>query len=42
MTGAEDAARLRDPAYRSQMAASIARGILLYLRQGKRVAVAPS
>ena len=34
VTGAEDAARLRDPAYRSQMAASIARGILLYLRQG--------
>ncbi|HLO50763.1 MAG TPA: N-acetylmuramoyl-L-alanine amidase [Kamptonema sp.] len=34
VTGAEDAARLRDPAYRTQMAASIARGILLYLRQG--------
>ncbi|OCQ92411.1 N-acetylmuramoyl-L-alanine amidase [Oscillatoriales cyanobacterium USR001] len=34
VTGADDAARLRDPAYRSQMAASIARGILLYLRQG--------
>jgi len=33
VTGAEDAARLSDPAYRSQMAASIARGILLYLQQ---------
>ena len=33
VTGAEDAARLADPAYRSQMAASIARGILLYLQQ---------
>ena len=34
VTGAEDSLRLRDPAYRSQLAASIARGILLYLRQG--------
>jgi N-acetylmuramoyl-L-alanine amidase len=33
VTGAEDAARLSDPAYRSQMAASIARGILLYLQR---------
>lgn len=33
VTGAEDAARLSDPAYRTQMATSIARGILLYLRQ---------
>lgn len=33
VTGAEDAARLSDPAYRSQMATSIARGILLYLQQ---------
>ncbi|HSF72243.1 MAG TPA: N-acetylmuramoyl-L-alanine amidase [Microcoleus sp.] len=33
VTGAEDAARLSDPAYRSQMAASIARGILFYLQQ---------
>ncbi|MEG4325773.1 N-acetylmuramoyl-L-alanine amidase [Microcoleus sp. herbarium5] len=33
VTGAEDAARLSDPAYRSQMAASIARGILVYLQQ---------
>ena len=33
VTGAEDAARLSDPAYRSQMAAAIARGILLYLQQ---------
>ncbi len=33
VTGAEDASRLSDPAYRSQMAASIARGILLYLQQ---------
>ncbi len=33
VTGAEDAARLSDPAYRSQMAASIARGILYYLQQ---------
>ena len=31
VTGAEDAARLRDPAYRSRMAAAIARGILRYL-----------
>jgi N-acetylmuramoyl-L-alanine amidase len=34
VTGADDAPKLRDPAYRSQMAASIARGVLLYLRQG--------
>ncbi|UNU23422.1 N-acetylmuramoyl-L-alanine amidase [Microcoleus vaginatus] len=33
VTGAEDAARLSDPAYRSQMAASIARGIVFYLQQ---------
>lgn len=33
VTGAEDAARLSDPAYRSQMAASIARGIIYYLQQ---------
>lgn len=33
VTGAEDAARLSDPAYRSQMAAAIARGVLLFLRQ---------
>jgi N-acetylmuramoyl-L-alanine amidase len=33
VTGAEDAARLSDPSYRSVMAASIARGILLYLQQ---------
>ncbi len=33
VTGADDAVRLADPAYRSQMAASIARGILLYLQQ---------
>jgi N-acetylmuramoyl-L-alanine amidase len=33
VTGAEDAVRLADPAYRSVMAASIARGILLYLQQ---------
>lgn len=33
VTGADDAAKLADPAYRSQMAASIARGILLYLQQ---------
>jgi len=33
VTGAEDAAKLSDPAYRSQMAASIARGILVYLQQ---------
>ncbi|MDX2241205.1 MAG: N-acetylmuramoyl-L-alanine amidase [Leptolyngbyaceae cyanobacterium bins.302] len=31
VTGAEDAARLRDPGYRSRMAAAIARGILRYL-----------
>lgn len=34
VTGAEDAARLSDPQYRSQMAASIARGILRYLGRG--------
>ena len=33
VTGAEDAVKLSDPAYRSQMAASIARGILVYLQQ---------
>lgn len=31
VTGAEDAARLRDPGHRSRMAAAIARGILRYL-----------
>lgn len=31
VTGAEDAANLRDPGYRSRMAAAIARGILRYL-----------
>lgn len=31
VTGAEDAARLSDPGYRSRMAAAIARGILRYL-----------
>jgi N-acetylmuramoyl-L-alanine amidase len=31
VTGAEDAVRLRNPAYRSRMAAAIARGILRYL-----------
>ena len=34
VTGAEDAAKLSDPAYRSQMANAIVRGILQYLRQG--------
>lgn len=34
VTGAEDAARLSDPAYRSQMASAIAQGILLYLQRG--------
>ncbi|WP_448574027.1 N-acetylmuramoyl-L-alanine amidase [Trichothermofontia sp.] len=34
VTGAEDAPRLANPAYRSQMAAAIARGILQYLQQG--------
>ncbi|MDX2099193.1 MAG: N-acetylmuramoyl-L-alanine amidase [Leptolyngbyaceae cyanobacterium bins.59] len=33
VTGREDASRLSDPAYRSQMAAAIARGILQYLGQ---------
>jgi len=32
VTGAEDAARLRDPAFRSRMAAAIARGILRYIQ----------
>lgn len=32
VTGREDAARLSNPAYRSQMAAAIARGILQYIR----------
>ncbi|WP_448563060.1 N-acetylmuramoyl-L-alanine amidase [Trichothermofontia sp.] len=34
VTGREDAPRLANPAYRSQMAAAIARGILRYLQQG--------
>lgn len=34
VTGAEDAPRLANPTYRSQMAAAIARGILQYLQQG--------
>jgi N-acetylmuramoyl-L-alanine amidase len=34
VTGADDAPKLRDPSYRSQLAVSIARGVLLYLRQG--------
>ncbi len=33
VTGAEDARRLQDPAFRSRMAAAIARGILQYLQQ---------
>lgn len=33
VTGREDAAKLSDPAYRSQMAQAIARGILQYLQQ---------
>lgn len=33
VTGQDDAARLSDPAYRSQMAAAIVQGILQYLRQ---------
>ncbi len=35
VTGVEDAAQLRSPAYRSRMAAAIARGILRYLGQGE-------
>jgi N-acetylmuramoyl-L-alanine amidase len=34
VTGAEDAAKLSDPGYRSQMASAIARGILRYLGRG--------
>ncbi len=34
VTGREDASRLANPAYRTQMATAIARGILQYLRQG--------
>jgi N-acetylmuramoyl-L-alanine amidase len=34
VTGRDDATKLSTPSYRSQMAASIARGILQYLRQG--------
>jgi N-acetylmuramoyl-L-alanine amidase len=34
VTGAEDAVKLSDPAYRSQMANAIVRGIIQYLRQG--------
>jgi N-acetylmuramoyl-L-alanine amidase len=34
VTGAEDAAKLRDPAYRSRMAGAIVRGILRYLGRG--------
>ncbi|MBD1870108.1 N-acetylmuramoyl-L-alanine amidase [Cyanobacteria bacterium FACHB-471] len=33
VTGRDDAPRLGDPAYRSQMAGAIARGILLYVQQ---------
>jgi len=33
VTGADDARRLQDPAFRSRMAAAIARGILQYLQQ---------
>lgn len=33
VTGREDAAKLSDPAYRSQMAQAIARGILQYIQQ---------
>lgn len=33
VTGAEDARKLSDPGFRSQMADAIARGILLYIRQ---------
>ncbi|MEO1211799.1 MAG: N-acetylmuramoyl-L-alanine amidase, partial [Cyanobacteria bacterium J06638_20] len=33
VTGAEDAPRLADPQWRSQMSAAIARGILQYLQQ---------
>jgi N-acetylmuramoyl-L-alanine amidase len=33
VTGREDAAKLSDPTYRSQMAQAIARGILQYLQQ---------
>jgi N-acetylmuramoyl-L-alanine amidase len=33
VTGRDDAPRLADPAYRSQMAGAIARGILLYVQQ---------
>ncbi len=33
VTGAEDARRFQDPAFRSRMAAAIARGILQYLQQ---------
>jgi N-acetylmuramoyl-L-alanine amidase len=33
VTGREDAAKLSDPGYRSQMAQAIARGILLYIQQ---------
>jgi N-acetylmuramoyl-L-alanine amidase len=33
VTGRDDAPRLADPGYRSQMAAAIARGILLYIQQ---------
>lgn len=35
VTGVEDAPRLADPNYRSQMAAAIARGILLYIQQNR-------
>jgi len=34
VTGADDAAKLSDPSYRSRMAAAIARGILRYLGRG--------
>ncbi|HEY9597893.1 MAG TPA: N-acetylmuramoyl-L-alanine amidase, partial [Cyanophyceae cyanobacterium] len=35
VTGREDAANLSNPAYRTQMAQAIARGILLYIQQNR-------
>jgi N-acetylmuramoyl-L-alanine amidase len=34
VTGADDAAKLSNPAFRAQMAAAIAQGVLQYIQQG--------
>ena len=41
LTGQNDAPKLADPAYRSQTAAALARGIMQYLQAGNLQAIAP-